>query len=167
MSHPSTSLPDAVALLEGEHVAVEALFHEFNQLVEHDGSAHARRDIACRICRKLLIHAVMEKEVFYPALRHVMQDADLMDEAALEHETAKNLIFEVVAMSPDDYRFDAKVQVLCEVVDQHVEHERSWMFPMALNAGLDLAGLGRQLAERRARLEALPWDELAPLTVLR
>ncbi|RYX92504.1 MAG: hemerythrin domain-containing protein [Comamonadaceae bacterium] len=167
MRHPSSGTPDAVALLEGEHVAVEALFHEFNQLVEQGGCPLARREIADRIGRQLLIHAVIEEEVFYPALRRVTQDAYLMDEAEVEHEAAKNLIFEVVAMSPDDFRFDAKVQVLCEVVDLHVEHERRWMFPMALDSGLDLAELGRQLASRRARLEALPWEELAPLTVLR
>jgi hypothetical protein len=143
--------PDAIALLEGDHRAVEELFERY----EAAGDAGVKGALAAQICLALKIHAQIEEELFYPPAREKTGDADLVDEAIVEHMGAKTLIAQIEAMKPGQPLYDAKVKVLSEQVRHHVEEEESELFPAAREAGMDLDGLGAKLAARKAELLAL------------
>jgi hypothetical protein len=99
-------------------------------------------------------HEIPEEEIFYPAVRAAIDDADLMDEADVEHAGAKELIAQLVAMEPGDDHYDAKVTVLGENIDHHVKEEQGEMFPKAKKAKLDLAALGTKILARKKELHA-------------
>lgn len=107
-----------------------------------------------QICEALTVHAQIEEEIFYPAAREAIDDDDLLDEAEVEHASAKQLIAEIQSMTVEDRLFDAKVTVLGEYINHHVEEEESEMFPEARSSDLDLKKLGAQLEERKAELMA-------------
>jgi hemerythrin-like domain-containing protein len=100
----------------------------------------------------LTIHATVEEEIFYPAVREAIDDEDLMDEADVEHANAKNLIAQLEEASPGDDHYDAKVTVLGEMVDHHVKEEEGEIFPKAKKA-IDTVSVGAELAERKAELQ--------------
>jgi hemerythrin superfamily protein len=141
---------DAIELLKSDHRAVEDLFAQY----EKAGKAQKAK-LAGRICMELVIHTTIEEEIFYPACRGEVDD-DLMDEGYVEHDGAKLLVAEVMAGSPDEPFFDAKVKVLSEMIKHHVkeEEQRDGMFAQAKRAGLDLDELGRRLAARKKELKA-------------
>ena len=147
---------DAIELLEADHRAVEALFHEFRQLSQHQASGSRRRALAEQICLELTIHMRLEEEIFYPPVREAVRDDDLLDEAEVEHAGAKELIAQILSMKPEAELYDAKVTVLGEYIDHHVKEEREEMFPKARKCGLDLARLGEQLSMRKRELQAVP-----------
>ena len=97
-----------------------------------------------KICNELTVHAQIEEEIFYPAVRKAIDDGDLMDEALVEHAGAKELISQLEAMDPEDELYDAKVTVLGEQIDHHVKEEEGEMFP---RRG------GQNSIERRSELE--------------
>lgn len=139
---------DAIALLEEDHRAVEKLFKEF-EAAKGEGR---KEKLARRICLELSIHAKIEEEIFYPAAKGRIEE-DLLKEAYVEHDAAKLLIAEIEAGSggSDDF-FDAKVQVLSEEIEHHVQEEEKKLFPQARKADLDLERLGKQLATRKTEL---------------
>jgi hemerythrin superfamily protein len=143
---------DAVEMLTADHKKVKALFKEFAALKNQDGDEDEKATLVKQICDALTIHATIEEEIFYPAVRAAIDDSDLMDEALVEHAGAKNLIAELQGMNPEDELFDAKVTVLGEQIDHHVKEEEGEMFPKAKKARLDTAELGAQLAERKQEL---------------
>ena len=111
-----------------------------------------RRRSRAEFCLALSVHARIEEEIFYPALRKAIDDEDLLDEAEVEHASAKQLIAEIESMSADDRLFDAKVKVLGEYVTHHVGEEEHQLFPEARESGVDLKDLGSELARRKAEL---------------
>lgn len=139
---------DAIKLLKDDHRDVKNWFREFEDL--EDGRQKAA--LARKICEALKVHAAVEEEIFYPALKAKIDDADLLDEAEVEHASAKQLISEIEAMKASDRLFDAKVKVLGEYVMHHVQEEENEIFTEARESGLDLVELGRRLAERKAEL---------------
>lgn len=144
--------PDAIALLKADHRAVEALFEKFEG-AKGDG---AKEKIARRICLELTVHAQIEEEIFYPACEGKIEE-DLLKEAYVEHDGAKVLIAEIEAGGPDDDYYDAKVKVLSEQIEHHVEEEEKrmeGMFSQARKAGLDMDALGDQLRARKEQLIA-------------
>jgi len=141
---------DAIKLLKDDHREVKAWFKEYEKL-EDDAE---KKELADRICLALTVHTQIEEEIFYPAARDGIDDDDLLDEAEVEHASAKQLIAEIQAMSPDQPLYDAKVTVLGEYVNHHVEEEEKEMFPESRDSDLDLKALGVQLAERKAQLMA-------------
>ena len=141
---------DAIALLTDDHKEVKALFEQFDAL--SDRAKSSKKKIALQICHALGVHAQLEEEIFYPAVRAAIKDTDLMDEAQVEHASAKSLISQIEAMDPADDLYDAKVTVLSEQIEHHVKEEERDMFPKAKKSGLDLVSLG---AEMQARKEAL------------
>ena len=144
---------DAIEMLSADHKEVKALFKQYDELVESDGDDDAKRALADEICRKLSVHAALEEELFYPAAREVLgEDEDLVDEADVEHATAKDLIAQLEAMSPGDALYDAKVKVLGEYIDHHVKEEEGEMFPKAKKGKLDSAAIGLEMADRKAEL---------------
>lgn len=142
---------DAIHLLSSDHDEVEKLFKQF-QKSRQDGAR--KSDIVHRICTALTVHAEIEEEIFYPAVRDALSDKDesLMDEAAVEHETIRNLVEEIEDSGHDDEMLSARMKVLCEYVMHHVKEEEGKMFPKAKKARLDLNELGAELVERKMEL---------------
>ena len=148
--------PDAIDLLTSDHREVKALFKAYDKLVKDDGDAGEKQALAAQICVMLTAHATAEEELFYPAAREVLgKDEDLVDEADVEHASAKELIAQIEAGSPDDDHYDAKVKVLGEYIDHHVKEEEGEMFPKVRKSDLDLDALGEAIAERKAQLMGL------------
>jgi hemerythrin superfamily protein len=146
---------DAVELLMADHHRVAKLFAEFHALKE-DGSDETKSALVGQICHELTVHTTIEEELFYPAVRHAIEDDDLMDEALVEHAGAKELIAQLQAADPDDDLYDAKVTVLGEQIDHHVDEEEGSMFPQAKASGIDTLSLGATLLKRKAELLANP-----------
>ena len=162
--------PDAIKLLSADHREVEALFEKFEK-ASRDGT---KEKIAKQICTELKIHAQIEEEIFYPALRGKISDDDL-DEAIVEHDGAKVLINDIEAGSPDDDFYDAKVKVLQEEIEHHVKEEEKQqdnIFAQARKTDVDLVALGEQMAARKQELkdqaesEGLPPARTAALNVV-
>ena len=143
---------DAVALLKEDHRKVENLFGQFEK-ASGDGR---KQKIATQICTELTVHAEIEEEIFYPACEGHVEE-DLLKEAYVEHDGAKILIAEIMAGEPSDEFYDAKVKVLQEQIEHHVEEEEKrleGLFSQARKAGLDMDALGAQLAVRKQELLA-------------
>jgi len=143
---------DATALLERDHADVKKLFKQYEKLADADADGQDRQALAEQICAMLTVHATIEEEIFYPAARAAGVEDALMDEADVEHAAAKDLIAQIRAMSPDEDHYDAKVKVLGEQIEHHVEEEQEKMFPKCREAGMDMAELGKALAARKAEL---------------
>jgi hemerythrin-like domain-containing protein len=152
MTTKSNAAQDAVAMLTAEHREVSGLFDQYEKLT--DRAKVSKKKLADQICNALILHATIEEEIFYPAVRESSTDAeDKVDEAVVEHAAAKDLIAQIQEMDPDDELYDAKVKVLSEQIDHHVQEEEKEMFPMAKKSGIDLVALGQEMAERKQELE--------------
>lgn len=141
---------DAIALLKADHREVEGWFEQF----EKTESDSKKQKLADQICTALKVHTEIEEEIFYPACREAGVEDDMMDEADVEHDSAKKLIAEIEAGNAGDDHWDAKVHVLGEMIKHHVkeEEQRDGMFAKAKKADLDLDELGKQLAARKKEL---------------
>jgi hemerythrin superfamily protein len=142
---------DAIELLKADHKEVKAMFKEFETLKKNDAGDEAKAELVQRICTALTIHATIEEEIFYPAVREAIDDMDLMDEADVEHAGAKELIAQLENAQPGDDHYDAKVTVLGEMIDHHVKEEEGEMFPKAKKA-IDFGVVGAALEARQAEL---------------
>lgn len=150
---PAAKPKDAIALLTADHKQVQKLFKQYEKLAEDEAPADERKALAAEICLNLIVHAQLEEEIFYPAAREAIpDDEDLLDEAQVEHASAKQLMAEIAEMQPDDKLYDAKVIVLGEYVNHHVKEEEGEMFPKLKKSEMDLAGVGQQLMERKEAL---------------
>ena len=148
---------DACSLLDADHRLVKKLFKEFEPLAESKAKSapQKRRELADRICLELSVHAQIEEEIFYPALRQAIKDTDLLDEAEVEHSSAKDLIAQIREGDETDSKWCAKVIVLGEYVDHHVKEERNEIFAKARSARkLDLVAMRDQLQARKEELMA-------------
>jgi hemerythrin superfamily protein len=144
---------DAIALLTTDHREVKDLFEQFDKL--GDKAYAKKKNIAEEICTALTLHAMVEEEIFYPAVRAAAKEAaDLMDEAEVEHASAKDLIAQIQEMDPEDELYDAKVKVLGEQIEHHVKEEEKEMFPKAKKAGLDLVALADEMLGRKEEISA-------------
>ena len=147
LSEPSGGI---IAQLRADHARVRAMFHEFAML---DGEEEERRErLVDDLCDELTLHAMLEEELFYPALRGAVGDS-LLDNAELEHDSARELIAQLETLFPEDDYFDATVAVLAEEVAHHVAHEETVLFPALARAGVDQLALGQRLRARRIELE--------------
>ena len=137
----------AIAILMIDHDAVKDLFDRFEKAT----STAVKEKIIRQAVTELKIHAVVEEEIFYPAVRkHVGEK--LMNEADEEHHVAKVLIAELDREAqPDDHR-DAKFTVLAENVHHHIKEEEGEMLPKAKELNIDFEALGQQLLDRKAQL---------------
>ena len=148
---------DACELLDADHIAVKHLFVEYARLamaapVE---SAGERQALAEKICSELTVHAQIEEEIFYPALRQALGADDLIDEAEAEHQQAKELIAQIQALGAAGPQMDDLVSLLARAIEQHVKEERDRLFTKARSvSGLDLVELAGQLKERQGELQA-------------
>lgn len=153
----TTREKDACDLLDADHRAVKKLFKEYEESTgsRARNAAQNRMELARRICTELTVHAQIEEEIFYPALRGVLKETDLLAEAEVEHQSAKDLIAQIEQglTGTADEMFDAKVKVLGEYIDHHVKEERNEIFPKARGARkLDLMQMREELEARKAQL---------------
>ncbi|MFZ1415721.1 MAG: hemerythrin domain-containing protein [Defluviicoccus sp.] len=139
---------DAIKLLKSDHNEVKGWFDDFEKTDDEAKKEKLARDI----CRALTVHTQIEEEIFYPAAREVEVDEDLLDEANVEHASAKQLIAQIESMGPSDPMFDATVTVLGEYVKHHIEEEEGELFPECKDSAMNLKALGQELANRKAEL---------------
>ena len=141
---------DAIALLRADHKAVDALFAEYKKA----RAPSKKKQLVSKICTALSVHAQVEEEIFYPAVKQALKDKELVPQAIVEQATMKDLIAQVEGIEPDGEMFDAKINVLSEYVKHHVKEEHNEMFPKAKTTKLDMLELGRRMAERKKALLA-------------
>ena len=151
---------DGLQLLANDHRKVEDLFASF----EKASGTSAKEKIVKEICTELKVHAQIEEEIYYPEIRGKVEE-DALDEAYVEHDSAKLLINELEAAEPDESYYAAKVKVLQELIEHHVkeeEKERDNLFQQTRAADIDLEALGERLAARKAELLAKAESEGLP-----
>ena len=141
---------DAIALLRADHKAVDALFAEYKKA----RAPSKKKQLVSKICTALSVHAQVEEEIFYSAVKQALKDKELVPQAIVEQATMKDLIAQVEGIEPDGEMFDAKINVLSEYVTHHVKEEHNEMFPKAKTTKLDMLELGRRMAERKKALLA-------------
>jgi hemerythrin superfamily protein len=141
---------DAIALLTADHREVEKYFADF----EKARTDKRKGELAAKICLALKVHTQIEEESFYPTSRQYLDDEDIVDEAVVEHASAKELIAQIEAMEPGDELYDAKVKVLSEMIEHHVKEEEKEYFPQVKKTDMDLQAIGAQMAARKKELMA-------------
>jgi hemerythrin superfamily protein len=142
-----TGLKDAIGALLEDHRKVNKLFGEFDKAK----TSEEKEQIARTVCQELTAHATLEEELFYPAVRKIDPEkfGDLLDEATVEHTTAKDLIAQIEGSGPNDDLFDAKVKVLGEYVKHHIQEEEGELFPKLVEEKCDLRPIAEEMATRR------------------
>lgn len=145
---PRKSKDDAIAFLESQHRQVEGWFEQF----EKTNSDAKKLDLFNKINLALKAHTQVEEEIFYPDARRAINDEDLLDEAVVEHQAAKQLMAEIEVMKPGEDLYDAKVKVLSEEIEHHVKEEEEELFPKCRKSDMDLVSLGEQMKARFAEL---------------
>ena len=148
----SQQKPLAIELLTNDHRTVEALFEQYES--QKDADDDAREQTAERICGELTVHAQVEEELFYPWLRENLDEEDMekVEEAYVEHATAKDLIAQIQSGDGTDAECDAKVKVLSEYIKHHVKEEEQEIFPLVGDQAEELDTLGQEMYARKAEL---------------
>ena len=141
---------EAIAMLRADHKLVGGLFAEYQKT----RAPSKKKALVSKICTELSVHAQVEEEIFYPAVKQALKDKELVPEAVVEQATMKELISQVEGVEPDGEMFDAKIKVLSEYVKHHVKEEHTEMFPKAKATKLDMLELGSRMAERKQELLA-------------
>lgn len=140
---------DAVQILKNDHREVEKLFRDFE-------SAGGQRKIglASKICDELTIHTQIEEEILYPMAREFLKDDAIIDKSLVEHQGAKELIEQIDSAESPDEMFEAKVKVLQEQVEHHIQEEERQLFPQLQKSDMDLQEIAQQLSVRKQELMA-------------
>jgi len=157
MAKSKAKATGAVELLKEQHDKVKKAFKEFEKLDREDNEA--QQQLVQRVCEDLKLHTTLEEELFYPAAREAIDDEDILNEAQIEHETAKMLIEQLENMGPEDPNFHATFTVLGEYVLHHVKEEEGEMFPQVKKTDLDLEELGARMRRRMEELMGEAADE--------
>ena len=157
MAKSKAKATGAVELLKEQHDKVKKAFKEFEKLDREDNEA--QQQLVQRVCEDLKLHTTLEEELFYPAAREAIDDEDILNEAQVEHETAKMLIEQLENMGPEDPNFHATFTVLGEYVVHHVKEEEGEMFPQVKKTDLDLEELGARMRRRMEELMGEAADE--------
>lgn len=139
----------ATRLLMQDHRTVEKLFAQYEKAKEDDAKKQA---IFEQIHMELAVHMRIEEEIFYPTSRPHVEEEDTVNEAVVEHASAKDLMAQLQKMKPADPYYDAKVKVLQEMIKHHVEEEEKEFFPELRKSDMDLKGVAEQLKSRKEEL---------------
>jgi hemerythrin superfamily protein len=140
---------DALDLLATDHDEITDLFERYEQLAAEEADADERREVAEELCTLLLAHAEVKEQIFYPAVREVLDDESAVDDAVVALDSARSMIDEVQAGDPTEPRYDKSLGVLHELVAQHFRDEREQLFPRLRSAPIDLEELGAEIAARQ------------------
>ena len=148
----SAAKSEIIEELKEDHKRVRAAFRAAEKLdAEEDGEE--LKEIVDQTCAELEIHAQLEEELFYPAAREALKEADLVDEAEVEHNSAKALIAQLREMSPEDEKYAATFKVLGEYVNHHIKEEENEMFPgLQGRPGAQWEEIQEQMETRREQL---------------
>jgi hemerythrin-like domain-containing protein len=149
----ASDAPDAVTLLIEDHQQISRLFADYERMAQAAAPAAEREFLAAQICQALLVHMDVEERLFYPAVARQVRDDLLLDEALVEHQSARQLIAQIRAMRGHQPLFDAKLKVLGEYIEHHIDEEESGLFPTARRR-LDIQALGVQMHALKQRLLA-------------
>lgn len=147
-SKASKNAHDAIAVLIEDHKRVRKLFKQFEKMKE-EGTPAEKEALARQICEELKLHTEVEEKIFYPAARKAIDEQDMLDEALIEHASAKDLIAQIEEGDAKDSMWAARVTVLGEYVEHHVKEEEEEMFPKVKKAKLDLEALGEEIEEMK------------------
>lgn len=150
MATKTQSKTDAVEILKQDHEKVKALFRKFSET--GDGALKTRQRLAEQIFEELELHTRAEEEIFYPAVRKATDEEgeELLDEAEEEHHVVDLIIAELKQMDPGDEHYAAKMTVLCENVEHHIQEEEEEMLPDAeKRIGDQMETLGQQILEMK------------------
>ena len=144
---------DVFNLLKKDHKEVKQLFKKIEK--SSDSAVKQREKTFQQIVKELDIHTQVEEQIVYPRLKEIKQFKDLIGEAYEEHHVAKQLIKEIEALSADNEQWKAKVSVLKEIIEHHVEEEEKELFPKAQKAlGKDESKeLGKRVEQEKQRLQ--------------
>jgi hemerythrin superfamily protein len=143
------NMPNATQLIRQDHKKVEGLFKKFQQTK----GAQAKRRLAENAMAELEVHAALEEEIFYPAVKKEVEDGSMVQEAMEEHQTVKQLISELKGMDEADEEFESQFSQLVENVQHHVEEEENEMLPKVEESELDLNSLGQQMSQRKQEMQ--------------
>lgn len=149
-----------IADLKNDHKRVKKAYKDFEKLGSDD--PEACRAIVEQVLLELQVHASLEEELLYPAARDALPQADLIDEAEVEHESAHQLMDQLRSLGPEDDKYAARFTVLCEYVLHHVKEEEGELFPALEELRLDWENLAETMSARRQELTASQ-DEDAPV----
>lgn len=156
----SRGVPNALSLLKQDHDNVDAMFKKYDRMKERDERKTALRE---EICNELTVHATLEEELFYPALKSLFEQGgmdkavDLIEEADVEHASLKWLIEQLQSGDQsDEGMVDARVKVLAEYVKHHVKEEEGEIFKAARKVDIDLVELGQQIEARKGEMKGEP-----------
>jgi hypothetical protein len=157
----SQSSTNAITSLKADHTSVKSLFDEFEKATDRA----TKMTVVSEALEELSIHATLEEEIFYPAVREAIEDEDgVMNEADEEHHVAKILIAELEEMDGTESHYDAKFTVLAENVRHHIKEEEEEMLPRAQKTKIDFDALGATMLSLKEELlsEGMPvTDEAA------
>ena len=142
-------MPSATQMIRQDHKKVEEMFKKFEQTK----GGPAKRRLAENAMTELEVHAALEEEIFYPAVKREVDDGSMVQEAIQEHQTVKQLIAELKGMGEADGEFESQFSQLVENVQHHVEEEENEMLPKVEDSELDLNALGAEMSERRQQLQ--------------
>jgi hemerythrin-like domain-containing protein len=145
--------PKAIAMLANDHRNVRKMFKQFEKMKDQDDSA--RNEIIEKVCQELTIHTKVEEELFYPFARERLEDGDLLDEAEVEHQVAKDLIAQLQQGTGEEAQRDASMTVLGEYVSHHIDEEEKELFPKLTKVkGVkeEMQALGEEMEQRKLDL---------------
>jgi hemerythrin-like domain-containing protein len=147
----SSARAEIIAMLKEDHKRAKKAFRQFEKLDPHEDAEQCQA-IVEQTCAELKVHSTLEEELLYPAARRLLSEEDLIDEAEVEHATAKSLIEQLGHLKPDDEKYGATFKVLGEYVNHHVKEEENEMFPRLVRAKGEWQELCDEMNSRREEL---------------
>ena len=167
----TTKAQDAINFLKSQHKEVKTLFKAFEKLCKKSECTpeemQQKGDLRTQICDKLTMHAALEEQIFYPSVRECLEDdVDIVLESLEEHRVVKWMITELKSVRPEDERFEARMTVLQERVEHHVQEEEDELFPQVrdLLGRKQLREIGSAMQEAMPMLTDLQANPKAPDT---
>lgn len=154
---------DAFTLLKEEHRQIKDLFDEF----ESAPDIVSKQQIAEHVLGRLMIHAEVEEQVFYPAVRETLATEEmnaLLDEALGQHHSVQHMMDELQRMVPTDREYEGKLRALAESVKQHIAEEEHDIFPRALEGAVNWEHVGAQMQITKVALRGRMGDSSGRLS---
>jgi hemerythrin superfamily protein len=141
-------MPSATQLIKRDHRKVESLFDRFDKAK----SASSKKKVCEQVIQELEVHAKLEEEIFYPAVRKHIGEEEMLQEAKQEHQEAKNIMAELKKGGMEDEEFESKFAELVEGVKHHVEEEEGEMLPKVEESDMNLQEYGDEMTQRKKEL---------------
>jgi hemerythrin-like domain-containing protein len=150
-----------IAMLKADHKKVKKAFKDFEKLDPQEDPEQCQA-LVQQTLAEVEVHAEIEEQMFYPAARGAIKEEDLIDEAEVEHMTAKVLIGQLKGMGPDDEKYAATFKVLGEYLNHHIQEEEGEIFKQISQAGAEWDTVLEEMLAQREQLmqeKGLPVEE--------